>query len=48
MKIEWLRTNVTAVGSPARVASDGDFRVFWPVEAAFVVGEPICDLETPS
>ena len=52
MKIELLVTNVTAVGSPDR-AKRAIFRVmlagrFWPIQAVFVVGEPLCDVRTPS
>ena len=50
MKLEWLSTNVRAAGSPARAESK-IFRVnlviFWLIQAAFVVGEPLCDLEIP-
>ena len=47
MKKEWLITNVTAVGSPDRAEYDifgvilGNFR---PIQAAFEVGEPLCDV----
>ena len=51
MKIEWLNTNMTAIGSPAKAESE----IFWvvlgvflPIWAAIVVGEPLCELETPS
>ena len=47
MKTEWLVTDVTSVGSPARVerAIFGVILgVFWPIQAVFVVGEPLCDL----
>ena len=71
MKIEWLLTNATAIGSPARAESDfvgkilnvfwpilaavgsharaktdflDNFDVYWPSNATFVVGEPLCDL----
>ena len=43
--------DVTAVGSPTRSESAvfvSFFDVFWPIWATFVVGEPLCDLETPS
>ena len=48
MKIEWLVTDVTAVGSPARTECailGGDFgcRCFWPIQDIFVVAEPLCD-----
>ena len=47
MKIEWLLTNVTSVTSLA--GAEGDFfdvilNVFWPIQAALVVEEPLCDL----
>ena len=51
MKIEWLVTNVTADRSLARAESE-EFRVFddvfRPIQAAFVVGKPLCDLELPA
>ena len=51
MKIEWLATNVTPVRSSER-ADHGilgmTLGVFWPVQAAFVVGEPLCDVEITS
>ena len=49
--MEWLIANVTAVGSPTRSESAVCcviFDVFWPIWAALVVGEPLCDTETPS
>ena len=53
MKIEWLVTDVTAVGSPdrtehaiLRVILAGRF--FLPSQAVFVSGEPLCDAGTPS
>ena len=51
MKIEWLVTDVTAVGSPARTECailGGDFgcRCFWPIQDIFVVAEPLCDVGT--
>ena len=46
MKIEWLITNVAAVGSPDIVerAILGVIlaRLFWSIQAVFVVGEPFC------
>ena len=52
-KIEWLVTNVTPVGFPDKaervilgVILVG--RVFLPIQAVFAVGEPLCDLGTPS
>ena len=47
MKIEELIANATAVGSPALAERDVlemNLGVFWPVQAAIVVGEPFCDL----
>ena len=41
MKIEWLVTDVTAVGSPASAEGaifGGDFGCFLPIQATFVVG----------
>ena len=51
LKIEWLVASLTAVRSLARVEHDilgMILDVFWPVQAAVVVGEPLCDLEIPS
>ena len=49
MKIEWLVTNVTAVGSPDRaehailgVILAG--QLFVPLQDTFVVWEPLCDV----
>ena len=44
----------TPAGSPARAKCDirimygGDFGLLWPIQAAIVVGEPLCDLGIPS
>ena len=53
MKIKWLIADVTAAGSPDRaeyailgVISAG--QLFWPIQAIFVVGEPLCRVGTPS
>ena len=47
MKIERLVANVTAVGFPDR-AEPGILGMildaFWSIQAAFVVGEPLCDV----
>ena len=53
MKIDWLITNLTTFGSP-----DRDERaiwevilgraVFWPIQAVFVIREPLCDIGTSS
>ena len=53
MKIEWLVIDVTAIGSPDRAEPDvlgGDFgfAFSWPIQALFIVGEPLCDVGTPS
>ena len=53
MKIEWLVADVTAVGFPDRAerAILGVILaecVFWSMQALFVVGEPFCDIRTPS
>ena len=51
MKIEWLVANEISVGSPARVEHGifgVIFDVFWLIQAAFMVGEPICDVRIPS
>ena len=52
MKIEWLVTNVTAVRTPDRAerAILGVILAglcFWSIQAVFVVGEPLCDVENP-
>ena len=39
MKIEWLVTDVTSVGSPDRAERDmfrGILGVFWPIQAVFL------------
>ena len=46
MKIEWLIANMTAVRSPDRAERDMlgmILDVFWPIQAASVVGETLCD-----
>ena len=57
MKREWLVTDATAVESPDRAerANLGVITyilmagsIFWPIQAVSVVGEPLCDVETPS
>ena len=52
MKIEWLVTVVTAVVSLDRGgrAILGVILVwrFWSIQAIFVIGEPLCDVGTPS
>ena len=45
--MELLVANVTFVGSPDRAERDilgMLFDVFWSIQAAFVVGEPLCDV----
>ena len=48
MKIlEWLVANVTPVRPPARAEHDilgMLLDAFWPIQAAFVVGELLCDV----
>ena len=40
---------MTPVESPDRAEYEmDDFGLFWPIQAAFVVGEPLCDVGTPS
>ena len=50
MKMEWLVTDVTPVGSPDRaeraILGMIWLSVFWPIQAVFVVGEPLCDVGT--
>jgi hypothetical protein len=50
MRTEWLIIDVTAVRSLAR-AENGLFleilSVFRTIQATIVVGQPLCDLETP-
>ena len=51
MKIGGLVADVTSVGPPARAERETlgvIWDIFWPIEAAFVVGEPLCDLKIPS
>ena len=52
MKIEWLVTNVTAIGSSGR-AEDAILGVvvagrFWPIQVIFVVAAPLCGVGSPS
>ena len=50
MKIEWLVTDVTSIGSPDRAERDifgTILNVFWPIQAVFVAGEPLCHVEIP-
>ena len=50
MKVEWLVTNVTAVGSADRAERDilgNILGIFWPIQAAIVVREPLWDLGIP-
>ena len=50
MKIEWLVTDVTPVGSLDRAERDilvMTLDAFCPVQAAIVIGEPLCDLGFP-
>ena len=53
MKIEWLVTNVTALGSPASAREESDIfwviiDIFWPIQVAIVAREHLCDLKIPS
>ena len=51
MKIEWLITNATSVGPPARAEHDilgMILDVIRPVQPAIVVKEPLCDMEIHS
>ena len=53
MKIEWLFVDVTAVRSPdieehAIFRGDLGWALFWPIQAVFLVGEPIGDVGIPS
>ena len=50
MKIEGLIANVTPVGSPARAEREclgSILDVFGSIQAAFMVGAPLCGLEIP-
>ena len=50
MKIEWLIADVTSVRSPARTKRDifgVILNVSWPIQSAFVVEEPLCNLGKP-
>ena len=47
MKIEWLIADVTSGGSPAKAEREMlgvILGVFLPIKAAFVVGEPLCEV----
>ena len=51
MKIEWLVTDVTAIGSPGRAECamlGGDISpvCLWPIQAVFVVAEQFRDVGT--
>ena len=53
MKIEWLVIDVTAVGYPDTtehaiwgVVFAGN--LFWPIQAVFIAGDPLCDARTSS
>ena len=51
MKIEWLVTNVTAVGSPDRAERailGMILDIFWPIQATFVAREPLSNARIPS
>ena len=51
MKREWLVANVTPVGFLHRAERDILGMIlgsFLPIQAIFVVGEPLCDVEIPA
>ena len=53
LKIEWLVTDVTAIGSPDRaeraiLGGPHGWECFWQIEVVFVVGEPLGDVGTSS
>ena len=51
LKIEWLVANVTPVGFLHRAERDILGMIlgsFLPIQAIFVVGEPLCDVEIPA
>ena len=51
MNIEWSVADVIPVRFTARAKRDilgMILDVFWPIKAAFVVGEPLCDVAIPS
>ena len=51
MKIELLVDDVTHVGPPDRAEQSilgMILGVFWPIKVVFVIGEPHCDVRTPS
>ena len=51
MKIDWLFDDVTAVGYIDRAAPTFlgmILSIFRTIQAAFVVGEPLCDVGIPS
>ena len=53
MKIEWLGTDVTAIGSPDRkecaiLVVILALACCWLIQAIFVAAEPLCDVGTSS
>ena len=51
MKVKWSIAYVTSVGFPDKAERDifwVIFGVFWPIQPAFVVMEPLCGLRIPS
>ena len=54
MNIEWLGAKVTTVVNPDRAERaileviDFGWALFWPIQAVFTVGEPLCDVGTSS
>ena len=50
IKREWLIANVTSVGFPARAEREMlrlILDIIWPIQAAIVAGETVCDLGIP-
>ena len=50
MQNEWLVANVTSIRSPTRAKRDIFWMIldiFWPIQANFVVGEPLCGVKNP-
>ena len=50
IEIEWLVTDITAVGASdrgERAILGMNLVIVWPIQAIFVVGEAFCDVGTP-
>ena len=48
MKIEWFVADITPIGAPDRAERDilgMTLGLFWPIQAAFAVVEPLLDVE---